>query len=59
MDINDVIRERIEAAARKAQAQKNDRARRQAARTAGLTARYAAKLQHLGLDNSTPAASAA
>lgn len=59
MNVEDVIRERIEAAVRKAEAQKADRARRQAARTAGLTARYAAKLQRLGISNATPAPSGA
>lgn len=59
MNVEDVIRARIEAAMRKAEAQKHDRARRQQARTAGLAQRHAAKLYNLGISNATPAASGA
>jgi hypothetical protein len=60
--VEDIIRARIEAAVRKAEATKADRARRQKARAYGLARRHAAKLARLNLttvDNSTPAASGA
>jgi len=58
-NVEDVIRARIEAAMRKVEAQRADRARRQRARAAGLARRHAQRLYNLGIDNSTPAPSGA
>lgn len=60
MNIEDHVQQRIEQARRKIAADKAARARRQAARSAGLVARRTAKLAHLGLlDNTTTAGSGA
>jgi hypothetical protein len=61
VDVNDVVRERIEAARRKAELEKRRRAELAAARRAGLARRHAAKLARLAeaADNTTFAASGA
>lgn len=66
MNIDDVIRERIEAARRRIVADKERRVRLAAARTAGLAKRHAQKLRNLAADrlsaatdNATPAVSGA
>lgn len=57
MNVDDVVQQRIEAARRRIAADKADRARRKAARAAGLVQRYRIKTAYL--DNTTPAASGA
>lgn len=59
MDVNDLVAAKIEAARRRAEAQKADRERRKRARAYGLAQRHAAHLRHLaaGISNATPAAS--
>ncbi|MGP4008175.1 hypothetical protein [Streptomyces sp. 4N124] len=61
MNVDDVIRERIEAARRKAENDKRRREELAAARTKGLARRHAAKLRRLAesLDNQSLAASGA
>lgn len=62
MDVNDVVRERIEQARRKAEQEKRRREELAAARKKGLAFRHAAKLRRLAeaaLDNTTWAASGA
>lgn len=66
MNVDDVIRERIEAARRRSAAEKERRTRLAAARARGLARRHAQKLRNLAkdsltlaTDNSTPAASGA
>lgn len=59
-DINDVIAERIEQARRRVEQQRADRARRQAARTAGKAKAHAARIAHwAAMDNTSPSASGA
>ncbi|MDJ1131767.1 hypothetical protein [Streptomyces iconiensis] len=50
MNVDDVVAERIAAAQRKTEADKQARAELAAARSAGLAARHAAKLDHLAQD---------
>ncbi|MEU5195231.1 hypothetical protein AB0G86_14415 [Streptomyces scabiei] len=60
MNVEDVIRERIEQARIKAEREKRRRAELAEARRAGLARRHAAKLRHLAeaaFDNTTYAAS--
>jgi hypothetical protein len=61
VDVNDVVRERIEQARRKAEAEKQRRAELAEARRAGLAARHARKLFNLAqaADNTSFAASSA
>jgi hypothetical protein len=47
VDVNDVVRERIEAARRKAEAEKQRRAELAAARKRGLAYRHAQRLRNL------------
>lgn len=58
VNVDDVVRERIEVARRKIRADRERRARQKRARDAGLALRHAAKLRNLAaFDNTTPAAS--
>jgi hypothetical protein len=61
VNINDVIAEKIAAAARKAEAEKRRRAELAEARKRGLAYRHAAKLRHLAeaVENTSWAASGA
>jgi hypothetical protein len=61
VDVNDVVRERIEQARRKAEAEKQRRAELAAARRKGLAYRHAQKLRNLAdsLSNQTLSASGA
>lgn len=60
MNVDDLVAAKVEAARRKIATDRADRARRRAARDAGLALRHAAKLRNLGpVSNLTLAASGA
>lgn len=61
MDVNDLVRERIEAARRKAELEKQRRAELAEARKRGLARRHAQKLRNLAeaISNETLSASGA